>query len=92
MEHVGISKSIARSEDGRRIKSYWERTKTEEGGILHEVLQDRDVDDVDILWCLRRAMEERDIAAIRICGYILSIDSEYERRNHLNDILGWPTP
>lgn len=60
----------------------------EGGGILHDILQDRQVEDVDILWCLRRAIEDRDAQAIMICGYMLSILSEEDRLRHLYHILG----
>jgi hypothetical protein len=90
VESVGISRSVVKSEDGQRILHYWNFHKSDEGGILRELLQERELEDVDILWALRKAMEERDAAAIQICGYLLSLPSDYERKNYLVYILGWP--
>jgi len=87
---MAISRSEAKSPDGKRIKTYWEDNKQEEGGVLRELLRLREVEDVDILWCLRKAIEERDAKAIQICGYMLSIMSLSDRKNHLYHILGWP--
>ena len=86
-----ISISRAKSDDAKRIKHYWSSNVDECGGILHDILQDRNVDDVDILWALRLAIEQRDANAIMICGYMLSIKGERDRKDHLTDILGWPT-
>jgi len=86
-----LSRSEAKSPDGKRIRKYWDKSKEEGGGVLHEVLQEREVEDVDILWCLPRAIEERDAEAIQICGYLLGIMLPYDRHNHLLDILGYPT-
>lgn len=83
-----ISRSKAKCDDAKKIKEYWDANLQEGGGILHDLLQDRLVEDVDILWCLRQAIEDRDAKAIMICGYILNIMGETDRRDHLNDILG----
>lgn len=86
-----MSRSKAKSDVGKAIKEYWDANLQEGGGILHDLLQDRLVEDVDILWCLRQAIEERDADAIMICGYMMGIMGEYDRRCHLRDILGYST-
>lgn len=86
-----VLRSKAKSDDARMIKQYWENNLQIGGGILHDLLQDRRVEDVDILWCLTQAIQDRDFRAIHICGYMLDIREERDRWDHLNDILGWPT-
>ena len=84
-----ISRSARKTDDAKKIKNYWESSKMEGGGLLHDILQDRNVEDIDILWCLKQAMDERDYNAIMICGYLLSIIDEDDRNEHLRDILGY---
>ena len=86
-----MSRSARKRDDAVKIKDYWERHKMEGGGILHDILQYRNVDDVDLLWGLSLAMKDRDPQAIMICGYLMSILDENDRSSHLTHILGWPT-
>ena len=71
-----ISRSLTKTDDAKRIKKYWDVHKEESGGLLHSILEDLDVDDVNILWCLSLAMKDRDAEAIMICGYLLSISPD----------------
>jgi len=86
--NVGISRSVLRSENGQRVKTYWEWNKMLGGGNLHEILQDRRFKDEAILQCLNRAMEDKDGEGIMICGHLLTILMERDRRNFIYSVLG----
>lgn len=50
------------------------------------VLEDMNVEDVDLLWCINEAMRERDWDALIIIGYLGNMH-ESDRYKHIDDIL-----
>lgn len=70
-KHLGVFVSIY----------LYEFKKIEEaGGNLHNVLDDGNVDDSNILWCKEKCESENDTFGIFICDLLLSI-SERKRWN-----------
>lgn len=87
---MAILQSKRKCEDARMIKRYWEGSREIGGGVLHDILQDRKVEDIVVMTCLQGAVDDWDFEAIHICGYLLCM-SEDDRERHLLDVLGWPT-
>lgn len=63
----------------QKAKAYYKKPGNSVGGRLHIVLDDGNIRDSDIEWCINYAKEQNDVDAVEI-GNLLLKASKTERR------------
>jgi len=67
------------------LKAYGEKDGNEVGGNLHIVLDDGNVNDSDVVFCLERAKETNDVDGVKLAELLLKMSKT--QRSKLSNLF-----